>query len=330
MGLKIAFIMDPLTSVKPHKDTSFFLMTAASERGHHLFALEHRGLRVRGDRLFAFMREVEVMDRPVDPFKVLSEETRDLSDMDVVFVRTDPPFDRRYLYTTLFLDLLPSSTLVINRPQGLRDCNEHLAALFFPDLGPRTLVTSDTDEILRMLSEVERLTLKPIDGHGGRGIRFLEPGQKDAAEQIRVMTGQGSQWIIAQEYVPRAREGDKRILLLDGEPLGAILRVHAPDQELNNLDAGGTAHPVALNSRDREICRRLKPFLVRHGLVFTGIDVLGDQLIEINVTSPTGLRELARFTGREVHHEILASVEDLSTRTKTRIPLNRSEGSVVS
>jgi len=300
--------MDPLEGVNAKKDTSYFLMLAARELGHEVFYLNHHDLVVIDGVLSAPVTTVDVHADIENPFTVLDQGHQALSSMDVVLVRTDPPFDRRYFYMTLLLDLLPASTRVVNRPSGLRNWNEKLAAVHFPHLTPRTLISRQPAEIYSFAKTVGRLTLKPIDGHGGAGIRFMDAD--DDSDAIDEVTHNGSHWIIAQQYLPEAREGDKRVLILNGEPLGAILRLHAADAELNNLDQGGTANPVDLTQADLDICAELKPGLLEQGIVFSGIDVIGGKLIEVNVTSPTGLQELCRFTDTAWHHEIIRHLSE--------------------
>ena len=307
--MKLAFVMDPLDSVKAYKDTTYFMMLAARERGHEVYSLHQNDLFVREQRVLARALALDVHADVDKPFTVLRETATDLGAMDAVVIRTDPPFDRRYFYATLLLDLVPPPTRVINRPASLRNWNEKMAALHYPEFSPRSLVTRDAAQIRLFLESAERIVLKPLDGHGGEGIVFMAPGDADAEATLAAVTRNGSHWVKAQEYLPAAVEGDKRILILDGEPLGAILRVHAEGRELNNLDAGGTAHPAELSARDWEICRAIKPGLIEQGVVFCGIDVIGGMLIEINVTSPTGLQELCRFSGAAHHHTIVAALE---------------------
>ena len=305
--MKHAFIMDPLESVKPWKDTSYFLMLACSDLGHRVCHLDQRQLWLDHDDLKATVTWVDARDDMDQPFAVSGQESVSLSEMDAVWVRTDPPFDRRYFYTTLMLDYLPADTRVLNRPEGIRNWNEKLSALFFPDFTPRTRVTADVEVIRSMAEEFGRVTVKPIDGFGGKGIVFYERGEDPA--EIREATHAGRHWVIAQQYLPAAVEGDKRILLLNGKPLGAILRVHAEGVELNNMDAGGAPNPATLDARDLEICAALAPGLVEQGIFFAGIDIIGGQLIEVNVTSPTGLQEMIRFDQVDYHHQIISALE---------------------
>ena len=305
--MKHAFIMDPLEGVKPWKDTSYFLMLAAYQRGHQVAYLDQRDLSLVHDQLVARVKWLKVNEEHERPFEVLEETQLSMAEMDVVWIRTDPPFDRRYFYTTLFLDFLPDSVRVINRPRGVRDWNEKLGAIHFPELTPDTCVSNRIEQIIEFASRHERITVKPVDGYGGKGIFFFSTGEDTAV--LDEATHQGAHWVIAQEYLPAAKEGDKRILMVDGEPIGAILRVHAEGQELNNMDMGGKPIPSELDESDRAICAALKPHLKEMEAFFVGIDVIGGKLIEINVTSPTGLQELCQFTGIDHHHEIIRKLE---------------------
>ena len=307
--MKFAFLMDPLETVKAYKDTTYHLMLATSERGHEVFYFNQNTMRAGNANVRATTSKVEVHPSIEKPFTIISTFECDLSEMDAILIRTDPPVDRRYLYATLVLDLISGSTLVVNRPSGIRNWNEKLAAMLYPSLTPETLISNDTAEILQFRDEFGRLTLKPIDGHGGEGIIFLETEEADAAAKVNQVTNNGTHWIIAQQYLPDAQTGDKRILLLDGEPLGAILRVHAEGKELNNLDQGATAQAAELTERDLEICSSIKDGLLAEGIIFSGIDVIGGMLIEINVTSPTGLQELCRFDERAYNHDIMSALE---------------------
>lgn len=309
MPMKIAFIMDPLDKVKAYKDTTYFLMLAAYDRGHEVYYLDHREVFILDQRVMSRVNRVDVHADIDNPFTVHSQALQDLGEMDLVFVRTDPPVDRTYTYMTLLLDFLPESTRVINRPSSIRDWNEKLAALMYASFAPVSLIARRADDIISFLNEHGRIVLKPLDGHGGEGIIFLAQDDRNIEQAIGEITHQQSRWIKIQEYLPKAAEGDKRILLLHGEPMGGILRVHADGVELNNLDAGGTAHAAELDQRDLEICAAIKNGLIENGVVFSGIDVIGGKLIEINVTSPTGLQELCRFSGKDYHHTIIGSLE---------------------
>ena len=304
-----AFIMDPLERVKAYKDTSYFLMLAADQRGHEVFYLNAVDLALDHDRVMASLQRLHVNDDVDNPFAVEPARWQALDEMDVVWIRTDPPVDRSYIYATLLLDLLPESVRVINRPSTIRDWNEKLAALRYPDWTPRTIVSRDSGRIRTFTEKFSRVTIKPIDGHGGSGIIFVTAADSDFDLKVSEATRRGRHWVIVQEYLEAAHDGDKRILLLDGQPLGAILRLHADGVELNNLDQGGTAVASSLTDQDRAICQALGEDLRAHGVVFAGIDVIGGMLIEVNITSPTGLQEMTRFDGRSYHEEIIASLE---------------------
>ena len=299
--------MDPIDGIKPWKDTTYFLMKACADRGHEICYLDQRDLHTRHHQLFGCVKWLQIHNDKENPYSIIHSEKIAISGVDAVWIRTDPPFDRRYFYTTLLLELLPEFVHVINCPEGIRNYNEKLSALKFPDLTPHTLVTSNLDEIDDFARQYGRVTIKPIDGFGGKGIMFFEAG--DSIDHLKLHIQGNHRWMIVQEYLPEAAEGDKRILLLDGEPLGAILRVHADGEELNNMDAGGSAHASKLTTMDLEICGVLKEPLKAEGIFFAGIDIIGDKLIEINVTSPTGLQEMSRFDGIDYHHQIIRELE---------------------
>ena len=301
--------MDPLDGVKPHKDTTYFLMLAAHERGHEVFYVDPTTLSLRHDEVYATVVKAEVSADHKQPFHCEPQVSCALATMDAVWIRQDPPFDRSYLYVTLLLDQLPAPVQIINRPVTVRNWNEKLAALRYPDFTPKTLVSRSGQEIVGFLRQQKRITVKPVDGHGGKGIIFLDVGEEGLSEQLDRATRGGRHWVVAQQYLPEAHEGDKRILLLDGEPLGAILRVHADGAELNNLDQGGSAQQSQLDQQDWRICEAMRDDLVAHGVRFAGIDVIGGMLIEINITSPTGLQEMSRFDGAGYHHRVMASFE---------------------
>jgi len=299
--------MDPLDTVKPWKDTTYFLMLACIEKNYAVCYLDQSSLWLKHDQLHARVQWVYIKDDHDQPFTVSKESNIALSETDVVWLRINPPFNRRYFYTTLLLDYLPKTTTIVNRPAGVRNWNEKLAALVYPEYTPRTLVTDKVDDIKRFAERYGRVTVKPIDGFGGQGILFYQFGEDDT--RLKQSTHQGTHWVIAQEYLEASSQGDKRVLLLYGEPLGAILRLHAEGEELNNLNAGGTAYSVDLHAKDLEICAAMKQGLIEQGIIFAGIDIIGGKLIEVNVTSPTGLQELSRFSGEDFHHRIIEALE---------------------
>lgn len=305
--MKHAFIMDALAGIKPWKDTTYFLARACIERGHEVCHIAPESLWLAHDRVRAQADWLQLDLQKKIPLLAKTRAEIDLAEVDAIWIRTDPPFDRRYFYVTLMLDRVPQHVRIINRPAGIRNANEKFAALAFPEYTPPTLVTREAERIKTFARDFDRITLKPIDGFGGRDIRFYRSGGDDRI--LERATRDGHHWTIAQQYLPAARDGDKRVLLLNGEPLGAILRVHAIGEEINNLDAGGVAHPSELTARDRKICAALKPKLIEQGIFFAGIDIIGGMLIEVNVTSPTGLQELCAFDEEPYHHYIIAVLE---------------------
>lgn len=294
MPIKLGVIMDPIEAIKVHKDTTFALMLAAQARAWDVVLMEIDDLFLSQGVPMARGRRLRVRDDPEDWFTVLGEQERPLADFDIVLMRKDPPVDARYVYATHLLDLAEAAgVLVANRPQSLRDCNEKLFATHFPDLCPPLLVSRDPERLKAFHDEHRDVVYKPLDGMGGQSIfRVREDGQNRNVI-LETLTVQGTRPIMAQRYLPAIREGDKRILMLFGEPVPyALARIPSGDEHRGNLAAGGRGEGRPLTARDREICARVGPELMRRGLWFVGLDVIGDWLTEINVTSPTCLREL--------------------------------------
>lgn len=306
--MKIAVMMDPFEGVKKEKDTSYILMKGALERGHEVFYTQQESLSLRGNRPQGLLKRAS-LDTQGQVQVASAGHMTYLDEMNVVMIRMDPPVDRRYLYTTLLLDFLPPTTSVVNSPQGIRDWNEKLSSLYFHQWSPPTLVSQVEAEILEFVEMHQDVILKPIDGFGGRGIKRAKLGDSGLGKIIAEITQQGSHKIVANKYVKEAEAGDKRIILVNGEPLGAIIRKAARIGEPNNLDQGGTAHPYTLDVQDRKICQVIGQELKARGLFFVGIDLLGHYLTEINVTSPTGLQDMMRFTGQPLHQEVIQKLE---------------------
>lgn len=302
--MKIAFFMDSLESIDTEKDTSFIIMMAALERGHQVYHFLQDDLEVEVDnQVVALVTEI------LPGFKPQSPEKIQLSEMNCIFIRKDPPFDRRYFYTTLILDMLPPSTRILNSSRGIRDWNEKLCALRYPQYVPKTLVSQNTNSLKAFVQEFNDVILKPIDGFGGQGILRVKALDPNLDQVIKTATLSGSHKILANEYIPEAEQGDKRILIVNGEPIGAILRVAQSVGQLNNLDQGGVAQPIELSDFDQSLCEEIKPDLLGSGLFFVGLDLLGERLTEINVTSPTGLQELIRFSEIPHHHMMIQALE---------------------
>jgi glutathione synthase len=311
--MNFLFVMDPLETVDVRKDTSFIFMVGAVRRGHSVFYVPSGGSSITLDRgrvLFDCLPVVprtgggEAFDR--------GQWTRLADDrVDAVFIRSDPPFDELYLIDTWLLSCLPPRIPVINSPHGLRTVNEKLWATRFTDLVPPTLVTSRADLFRDFLARHGQIVAKPAQGHGGMGVFFIRGGDSNAAVIFEMLTDHGRRAAILQPFVKEAAAGDKRILLLDGQPLGAVLRVHSDEDHRNNFFAGGKPAPAQITARDEQIIATLRPHLAQLGLQFVGIDVIGDKLIEVNVTSPTGLQEMNRLYDVRLEERVIEHVEEL-------------------
>jgi len=312
--MRLAFILDPIERLLPHHDTSFALMLEAAARGHETYDLRIHDLFARSDRPWATARRVEVV-RPIAPgephHRAFEERCEPLDWFDAILMRKDPPFDLAYLYATHLLSLAdPTKTFVLNDPRGLRDANEKLYALHFPDLIPPTLVTSDNRRLKEFLSEVGgEMVVKPLDGFGGIGIFHVHTNDRNLNAILETATDHGRRMTMAQRYLPEVRQGDKRIILLDGKPLGALLRVPREDESRSNMAVGGAGMKGDLTDRDREICAQVAPRLAADGLYFVGLDVIGGYLTEVNVTSPTGIQEIDRHDGVHLEADILNFIE---------------------
>jgi glutathione synthase len=307
--VRFLFVMDPAEKMLPDKDTSFAFMRAAGARGHQCLHAEPVQLSNEGAEVGAVARPIRVSDTA--PHVVLGEPGFvDLAALDAVFIRKDPPFDPAYAHLTQQLDLVKERTLVLNDPRGLRDANEKLFAFHFAKHMPRSLVTSDPLRILEFVKAVgDRAVLKPLDGAGGTGVVALTTGDRNARALADLLTREGRELALVQEFLPDVTEGDKRVLVLDGEPLGAILRVPRPDDFRANIHVGGDARPTELTPAERELVREVGARLATHGLWFVGLDLIGEKLIEVNVTSPTGIQQLSRFVGRPVEERVIEWVE---------------------
>lgn len=307
--MKFLFLMDPLETILPQKDTTFVLMIGAASRGHDVYYLPKGGVvRDNGQNFFHVQRVIPQAGQR-DIFKMLETSVLSEDQVDVCFIRTDPPFDADYLFHTWLLDYSKNKIVTLNDPAGIRTVNEKLWATQFTNLVPHTLVTRQSSVLEDFLAQQGDIIVKPTDGFGGQGIFRVRQNDVNRKVIFELLTAKFSRDVIAQVYVPEAVDGDKRILLLDGEPLGAVLRVHSADDHRNNFFSGGTAEPVGLTDRDRDIIAQLKPYLLRLGLTFVGIDIMGSYLIEVNVTSPTCLQEMNRFLGKNLEDQVIQCAE---------------------
>ena len=297
MALKVAVQMDPVEGINIHSDTTFLMMETAQERGHALWVYTPDRISLEEGRVLARGRPLSLRRELGDHFTAGALEMRELSEFDVVLMRQDPPFDMAYITATHFLEKIHPQTLVVNNPAEVRNAPEKLFVTGFEGVQPPTLITSDIEAIYDFRARHGDMVLKPLYGGGGSGVARLKADDPNLDALIELHTMIGREPVIAQKFLPAVAKGDKRILLVDGEPVGAINRVPADGQVRSNLRVGGRAEQVELTARDRELCAIIGPQLKARGLLFVGIDVIGDYLTEINVTSPTGAQQLKRFSG---------------------------------
>jgi len=300
MSLKIAFQMDHISTVSIAGDTTFALALEAQARGHQLFHYTPDRLSQLGKKALAVIEPMEVRDTQGNHFTLGEARQTDLSEMDVVLLRQDPPFDMNYITTTHILDLIHPRTLVVNDPAWVRNSPEKIFVTEFADLMPETLITRDAEAVKAFRKEHGDIIVKPLYGNGGAGIFHLQEADRNLSALLEMFMQAFREPFIVQRYLKEVRGGDKRIILIEGEPVGAINRVPAEHDSRSNMHVGGRAEATELTEREREICARIGPALRERGFVLVGIDVIGDYLTEINVTSPTGVREVQKFGGADI------------------------------
>jgi len=317
--VKLAFIIDPIHRLDPCHDTTVALMEAAQILGHEIWMTQTNLLSVIDGKAWAVLQQVELVPvellegrwLAVNPwFKLSPSAFTPLETMDAVFMRTDPPVNDAYLYATYILDYVDQNkTLVINDPAGIRDANEKMYALQFSECIPETIVSANK-QVIRQFVEAKGATiLKPLGNKAGEGILFLQSGDRNFNSIVELSTLQGQVPVMVQNYLPQAKEGDKRIILLNGEPIGALNRLSSGSDFRNNMATGGTVAQTTITPREQEICSHLAAKLRQDGLIFVGIDVIGGYLTEVNVTSPTGIREIDRLDGTHLAHQVIQWVE---------------------
>ncbi|MDX1016886.1 glutathione synthase [Sinorhizobium medicae] len=292
--------MDHVSGITIAGDSTFAMSLEAQARGYRLFHYTPDKLSLRDGKVYATAQQMQLRDVKGDHFTLGEDERIDLSTLDVILLRQDPPFDMAYITSTHLLERLHPKTLVVNDPAWVRNSPEKIFVTEFADLMPKTLITRDADEIARFRQEMGDIILKPLYGNGGAGVFHSARDDRNFSSLLEMFAQMFREPYIAQEYLPEVRKGDKRILLVDGEPVGAINRVPAEHDSRSNMHAGGRAEATELTAREREICNRIGPALKERGFLFVGIDVIGDYLTEINVTSPTGIREVKKFGGADV------------------------------
>lgn len=309
MSLKVAIQMDPIGPINIDADSTFRISEEAQKRGHELFYYTPDKLAFQEGRVTARGWPLTVQ-RVKGAHATLGEEAvRDLSEFDVVWLRQDPPFDMGYITTTHILDLIHPKTLVVNDPFWVRNYPEKLLVLQFPELTPPTMIARDLETLREFRERHGDVILKPLYGNGGAGVFKLKVGDGNLASLHELFSGINREPLIMQKFLPDVSKGDKRVILVDGEPVGAINRVPAQGETRSNMHVGGRPEKVALTERDLEICAKIGPLLREKGQIFVGIDVIGDYLTEINVTSPTGIQELERFDGINVAEKIWLAIE---------------------
>ncbi len=324
--LNLVFVIDPIESLNAAHDTSVALMESAQARGHRVLVTTMPTLGVHDVRAVATCTPVRLRPatlengrwhaRP-DWFEISAPERWFLDDADAVFVRTDPPVDAAYLRATFVLDFVDQSrTILVNAPAGLRHANEKLFAMRFPELCPDTVVSADVGEIVALTREWGSAVVKPTDGMAGRGILLLRPDDPNLRSLLEVATVRGRDQVVVQRFIPESVAGDRRVRVLDGAPIGVVRRVAGRDELRCNIAAGAQVVADAVTPRDKEICARIADELAAYGLVFVGIDVIGGYLTEINVTSPTGVREIDAFSGTRMSDGVIAWVEQRHARLR--------------
>jgi len=307
-SLKVALQMDPVETIDIDADSSFVLGLEAQRRGHELFHYLPKDMSFCEDRVIARLRPLTFRREKGNHFDLGASEARDLSALDVILMRQDPPFDMAYITATHMLEHIHPGTLVVNDPVHVRNAPEKIFVTRFADLMPETLISGDIEMIAAFRATHRDIILKPLFGNGGAGVFHLPPEDENFSALLEMFTQDNREPIIAQRYLPEIRQGDKRIILIDGEPAGAVARIPAHGEARANLHAGATAKRSELTKREHEICAAIGPALKERGLVFAGIDVIGDYLTEINVTSPTGLQEINRFDGLEGDNTLEAKI----------------------
>lgn len=300
MPLRVAVQMDHVSTVNIMGDTSFALSLEAQRRGHGLFHYTPDRLTQENGRIYARVEEMQLRDEPGNHFTLGEPVRTELTEMDVVLLRQDPPFDMNYITTTHLLERVHPKTLVVNDPAWVRNSPEKIFVTEFPDLMPQTLITRDAGEVAAFRRQHGDIIVKPLYGNGGAGIFHLRDDDRNLASLLEMFNQMFREPFIVQRYLPEVRQGDKRIILIDGEAVGAINRVPAEHDSRSNMHVGGRAEATELTEREREICVRIGPSLRERGFILVGIDVIGDYLTEINVTSPTGIREVKRFGGADI------------------------------
>ena len=310
--IRLGVLMDDISSIKPHKDSTFAMMLEAQARHWEIFTFDSTDMYYSDGKVIAHSRKTLVVDSESNWYSREESQALSLGTLDAVFMRKDPPFDMDYIYATYLLEQLESDgVLVVNKPSSLRDANEKLFALNFPECIPKTLVSSNIQKINSFINEIQTVVVKPLDGMGGTDIYKLSKGDRNIDDVLQKITNKQSRYIMVQEFLPEIKEGDKRILLINGKPVEyALARLPAEGSFKGNLAAGAKGVGQPLSERDRYLCSQIAPMLIEKELMFVGLDVIGDYITEINVTSPTCIRELDKQFGLNISATLLDEVEN--------------------
>lgn len=310
-ALKIAVVMDPIAQINYKKDSTLAMLWAAQKRGHELWYIEPQHLRIENGEAVADMAALRVYEDAHKWFDLDAVQTRALREMDVVLMRKDPPFDMNFIYATYILERAEAAgVLIVNKPQSLRDCNEKIFATFFPELMAPTLISSQKNILRNFIAEHKKVILKPLDGMGGTGVFLVEHNGPNIGSTIETLTQNEQSPIMAQRYIPEIVDGDKRILMIDGEPVPYCLaRIPQGDEVRGNLAAGGRGEARPLTEADYAIAKKVGPELKKRGLLFVGLDVIGSYLTEVNVTSPTCIREIDAAFSTNIADQLLQCIE---------------------
>ena len=321
MSLAVAIQMDPIEDVDVNADSTFMLALEAQARGHKLFHYLPRELSLQHGRVTARARPLTVRSVQGEHSDLGEQEVIDLAVMDVVLMRQDPPFDMAYITATHLLEHIHPQTLVVNDPVHVRNAPEKLFVTHFPELMPPTLITSNMDDVRAFRAEHKDIIMKPLFGNGGAGVFHITPEDENLNALMEMFTQMSREPIIIQRYLPAVRAGDKRIILIDGRAAGALNRVPQAGEARSNLHVGGTAMKSEMTKRDLQICEAIGPTLKEHGLIFVGIDVIGDYMTEINVTSPTGIQEVSRYDDTNLAAEIWDAIETRYQESREHRPV---------
>ena len=312
MSIQLGIVMDDINSIKTVKDSSFAMMIAAQKRGWDIHYMQQHNLYTSDEKAYADTQQIRVTDNQNDWFEVICESTLELKDLDVIFMRKDPPFDIEYITTTYILEIAQQAgTLVMNRPSSLRNYNEKMFITQFPQCCTPLLISRNSTKLRDFIKEHKDVILKPLDGMGGVSIFRVSPQDPNLSVILETITRYNQKTVMAQSYIPEITQGDKRILLIDGKPIPyALARIPAEGEIRGNLAAGASAIGMELNDNDINICEQIAPILKEKGILFAGIDVIGNYLTEINITSPTCIRELDTIYGLDIASELLDCIEN--------------------